>query len=75
MAPGNIKMPLKISDLKTLNACWLIKMCDYLKQQKGSILNGFDKRSITEAVKSANEVFARIENLLQKNKHCRYFFA
>ena len=28
----------------------------------GSILNGFDKACITEAVKSANGVFERIEN-------------
>ena len=37
-------------------------MFDYLKQQNESIVNGFDKAGITEAVKSANEVFSRIEN-------------
>ena len=35
---------------------------DYLKQQNELIVNGFDKAGITEAVKSANEVFTRIEN-------------
>ena len=54
-----------MSDLKPLHACWIVDMYTYLKQlkqQKESILNGFDKAGITEAVKSANEVFAIIEN-------------
>ena len=37
-------------------------MCTYLMQQKELILNEFDKAGITEALKSENEVFARIEN-------------
>ena len=55
-----------MSDLKPLHARWIVDMYTYLKQQKGSILNGFDKAGITEAVKSANEVFARIENLFSE---------
>ena len=51
-----------MSDLKPLYARWIVDMYTYLRQQKESILNGFDKAGITEAVKSANEVFARIEN-------------
>ena len=53
---------MKFSDLKSLNACWIVEIFDYLKQQNESIMNGFDKAGITEAVKSANEVFSRIEN-------------
>ena len=37
-------------------------MFDYLKQQNESIVNGLDKADITEAVKSVNKVFSRIEN-------------
>ena len=62
VAPGDVKVSLKISDLKPLHPHWIVDMYTYLKQQKESILNGFDKACITEAVKSANEVFARIEN-------------
>ena len=62
VAPGDVKLSMKISDLKPLHAHWMVDMYTYLKQQKESILNGFDKAGITEAVKSANEVFARIEN-------------
>ena len=62
LAPGYMKGSVEMSDLKPLHARWIVDMCTYLKQQKESILNGFDKARITEAVKSANEVFARIEN-------------
>ena len=37
-------------------------MFDYLKQQNESIVNGFEKAGITEAIKSADEIFSRIEN-------------
>ena len=63
VAPGDVKESMKMFDLKALHARWIVDMYTYLKQQKESILNGFDKAGITEAVKSANEVFARIENL------------
>ena len=51
-----------MSDLKPLHERWIVEMHTYLKQQKESIQNGFDKGGTTEAVKSANEVFARTEN-------------
>ena len=51
-----------MADLKPSHACWIVEMYDYLKQQKGSILIGFHKAGITEAVKSAKEVYVRIEN-------------
>ena len=60
VAPGNVRVLLKNSDLKPLHVRFVTY--EYLKQQKGSILNKFDKAGITEAVKSANEVFMRSEN-------------
>ena len=62
VAPGDVKLSMKLSDLTPLHARWIIEMFHYLKQQNESIVNGFDKAGITEAVKSANEVFSRIEN-------------
>ena len=62
MAPGNVKVSLKMSDLKPLHARWIVEMHDYLKQKKESILNDFDKAGITKAATSANEVFMRTEN-------------
>ena len=62
VAPDNLKISMKIPYLKPLDAHWIVDMYTYLKQQKESILNEFDKAGIIEAVKSANEVFATIEN-------------
>ena len=61
VAPGDVKVSMKMSDLKPLQAHWIVDMYTHLKQQKKSIQNGFDKVCVTESVKSANEVFARIE--------------
>ena len=51
-------------------------MYTHLNQQKESILNGFDKAGITEAVKSANEVFASTENPFAEKRanemQCRF---
>ena len=49
-------------DSKSLHVRWTVDMYSYLKQQKESILNGYGKVGITETLKSANEVFASIEN-------------
>ena len=62
VAPSDVKVSMKLSDLKPLHAHWIVEIFDYLKQQNESIVNGFDKAGITEAVKSANKVFSRIEN-------------
>ena len=53
---------MKLSDLKPLHARWIVQMFDKQKQQNESIVNGFNKAGITEAVKSVNDVFPRIEN-------------
>ena len=51
-----------MSDFKPLHERWIVDMYTNLNQQKESILNRFDKDGITEAVKSADEVFMRSEN-------------
>ena len=61
-------MSLKIFDLKPLHARWVVEMYDYLKQQKVLSLNGSDKASIKEVVKSANEVITRTENPFTENQ-------
>ena len=61
-APGHVKVLLKLSDLKPLHAKWIVEMYGYLKQQKESVVKGFEKAGILEAVKMAQEVYARCEN-------------
>ena len=63
-----MEVSVKLSNLKPLHARWFVEMFDYLKQQNESIVNGFDKAGITEAVKLANEVFSKIETLLLRNE-------
>ena len=63
-----MKESVKISSLKPLYERWIVDMHTHLKQQKESILNWFDKAGITEAVKSGNEVFARIKNLFAEKR-------
>ena len=74
VAPGNAKVSLKISDSKLLRARWIVEMYDYLKQQKGSILHGFDKAGILETFKSANKIFTRIENPFTEKRALLIFF-
>ena len=38
------------------------EICHYLKQQKESIIKGFKKAGIREALKSANEIYTNCEN-------------
>ena len=64
MTPGNVKVLLKMYDLKSLHALWIVESYDHLKQHESLILSRFHKAGITDIFKSVNEVFARIENLL-----------
>ena len=61
-APGDVKVSLKLNDLKPLHAKWIVEMYVYLKQQKESVVKGFEKAGILEAVKIAQVVYARCEN-------------
>jgi len=61
-AAGDVKVSMKLSDLKPLHAKWVVDIYAYLKQQKDSIIKGFEKAGILEAVKMAQEVYARNEN-------------
>ena len=62
IAPGDVKVSLKLSDLKPLHAKWIVETYEYLKKQNETILKGFDKAGITDAIKSANDVYAKCEN-------------
>ena len=73
-APGDGKVSLKLSDLKPLHAKWIVEMYGYLKQQKESVVKGFEKAGILEAVKMAQEVYAGVKILLTKNDKQSLFF-
>ena len=62
VASGDVKASMKMSELKPLHTRWIVDMHTYLKQQRETTLKGVEKGGIKEALKSANEVFARIKN-------------
>ena len=55
--PGDVKVSRKLSDLKPLYAKRVVEMYEYFKLQKESVIKGFKKAGITEAVKSALDVY------------------
>ena len=61
-SPGDVEVSLKLSDLTLLHAKRVVEMYEYLKQQKESVIKGFEKAGIMEAVKSAQDVYTRREN-------------
>ena len=73
-AQVNVKVLVKMPDLKLLHARWIAEMYNYLKQQTRSILNRFGKADITKAVKGANEVCARFKNPFTEKRPSQNFF-
>ena len=62
VAPGDVKVSLKLSDLKPLHARWIVETYNHLKHQNDSIIKGFDAAGISEAITCANDVFIGVEN-------------
>ena len=62
VAPGDVKVSLKLSDLKPLHARWIVETYNHLKYQNDTIIKGFDAAGISEAITCANHVFTGVEN-------------
>ena len=60
--PKDIKVSMKLSELKPLHAQWIVGTYNYMQTQNESIVKGFDKAGITEAVVRANDVMVKCEN-------------
>ena len=61
-SPGDVKVSLKLSDLKPLHAKWVVEMYEYLKEQKEPVTKRFEKAGTMEAVKSTQDIYTRCEN-------------
>ena len=61
-SPADVQVSLKLSILKPLHAKWIVDTYNHLKEQKDSIIKGFESAGILEAIESANTVYTRIEN-------------
>ena len=66
--PGDVKVSLKLSDLKPLHAKRIVDTYNHLRKQNNSILKGFDAAGKTGAIKFANDIFTRIENPFDEHK-------
>ena len=51
IAPGDIKVSLKLSDLRLLHAKWIVDAYNHLRKQNNAIIKGFDATEITEVIK------------------------
>ena len=70
VAPRDVKVSLKLSDLNSLHARWIV---DHLKHQHDSIIKGFDAAGISEAITCANDVFTRVENPFDEQRQQQNF--
>ena len=73
VAPGYIKVSLKLSDLEPLHARWIVETHNHLKHQNDSIIKAFDAAGISEAITCANDVFTRVENLFDEQRQQQNF--
>ena len=77
VAPGDVKVSLKLSDLKPLHARWIVEIYNHLKHQNDSIIKSFDDAEINEAIGCAKDIFTQVENPFdeprQQQNFC-YFF-
>ena len=60
--PADVKISLKLSDLKPLHASWIVELYHHLSNEAEMIINGFDSAGITEVVNDANFVLEIVEN-------------
>ena len=69
VAPGDVKVSLKLSDLKFLHARWSVVIYNHLKHQNDSIIKG-----INEAIACAKDIFTQVENPFYEKRHQQNFW-
>ena len=62
IAPGDLKVSLKLSHVKPFHTKGIVDTCFHLGKEDDSIIKGFDAAEITEAIKFENDVLTRVEN-------------
>ena len=73
VAPGNVKVSLKLKDLKPLHARWIVETYNHLKHQNDSFIKGFVDARISEAITFANDVFTQVENPFNEQRKQQNF--
>ena len=72
--PGDVKVSLKLSDLKPLHARWIVEIYNHLKYQNDSIIKGFDASDHSEAIAYAKDIFTQIENPFNEQRQQHNFW-
>ena len=77
VAPGDVKVSMKMSNLKLLHARWIADMYTYLKQQKESILNWIWQSWHNRLPSQQMEYSQRLKTLSFRNERmkCKCRFA
>ena len=71
--PGDVKVSLKLSDLKPLHTRWIVEIYNHLKYQNDSIIKGFDDSGHSEAIAYAKDIFTQIENPFNEQRQQQNF--
>ena len=58
----DVKISLELGTLKPLHARWIVDAYNHMKTQKNTIIKGFEKAGILEAINHANEMTIKCEN-------------
>ena len=72
--PGDVKVSLKLSDLKPLHARWIVEIYNHLKHQNDSIIKGFDAAGHSEVIACATDIFTQIENPFDEQRQQQNFW-
>ena len=72
--PGDVKVSLKLSDLKPLHARWIVEIYNHLKHQNDSIIKGFDAAGHSEVIVCATDIFTQIENPFNEQRQQQNFW-
>ena len=75
VAPGDVKVSLKLSDSKFLHARWIVVIYNHLKHQNDSIIKGISETAgISEAIACAKDIFTQVENSFDEKRHQQNFW-
>ena len=74
VAPGDVKVSLKLSDLKPLHARWIVEIYNHLKCQNDFIIKSFDVSGHSEAIACAKDIFTQIENPFNEQRQQQNFW-
>ena len=62
IAPGALKVSLKLNNLKLLPEKWIVEAYKYLKKQDEAAMKSFNEAGITDAINFAKDIYTMVES-------------